>query len=140
MIVVDTNVIAYLHLDSEQRIVVDSVFAADPNWVAPYLWRSEFRNVLSQYVRKNLLSLMDASEIMDSAHRIMDGGEYDVSSERVLALAQSSGCSAYDCEFVALAHHLGIPLVTVDQQLLLNFPEIALSPAEFLTRGGKQDA
>ncbi len=32
---------------------------------------------------------------------------YSVISRHVLTLAEHSGCSAYDCEFVALAQDLG---------------------------------
>jgi predicted nucleic acid-binding protein len=51
---------------------------------------------------------------------------------RVLELAAESGCSAYDCVFVALAEELGVRLVTVDQQILRQFPAIASSPESFL--------
>ncbi len=54
----------------------------------------------------------------------MDGREYDVPSRDVLALAARSGCSAYDCEFVALSISLDAPLVTADRQLITSFPDI----------------
>ena len=38
----------------------------------------------------------------------------------------TSHCSAYDCEFVALALELEVPLVTADRQLLRSFPRIAV--------------
>ena len=47
-------------------------------------------------------------------------------------LAAASTCSAYDCEFVALAQNLGAPLVTVDRQILSQFPEIAVSLDAFI--------
>jgi len=37
-------------------------------------------------------------------------------------LAASSGCSAYDCEFVAAAQQLDAPLVTADRALRKGFP------------------
>ena len=43
----------------------------------------------------------------------------------ILDLVASSTCSAYDCEFVALAQELGVPLVTTDKQILRDFPRIA---------------
>jgi predicted nucleic acid-binding protein len=49
----------------------------------------------------------------------------------VLELASRSGCSAYDCEFVALAQDLEVPLVTNDRQILKAFPTIAISPSAF---------
>jgi len=51
-----------------------------------------------------------------------------VASEQVLQLATSSGgCSAYDCEFVAAAQQLGVPLVTEDRAILTAFPGLARS-------------
>jgi predicted nucleic acid-binding protein len=57
--------------------------------------------------------------------------EYAVESTHVLRLAQASRCSAYDCEYVALAEALSILLVTQDRALLKAFPGRAVSPAAF---------
>lgn len=45
----------------------------------------------------------------------------------VLRLADSTGCSAYDAEFIVLAQELGIHLVTMDSMILKTFPETAIS-------------
>ena len=55
-----------------------------------------------------------------------------MASHQVLALAAASTCSAYDCEFVALAKDLNVPLITVDKQVLSQFPEVATPLAEFV--------
>ncbi|NLH43945.1 MAG: type II toxin-antitoxin system VapC family toxin [Planctomycetes bacterium] len=55
-----------------------------------------------------------------------------VASHPVLALAAASACSAYDCEFVALAKDLNLPLVTADKQILTQFPDVAVSLATFV--------
>jgi len=127
MIVVDTNIIGYLYLTSDRSPQAEQVLLKDPEWTAPLLWRSEFRNVLALYIRQQLLSLEDAQQIMDEAVNLMQDREYDVASLQVLNLVASSTCSAYDCEFVALAQDLGVPLVTVDRQILEQFPDIAVS-------------
>jgi predicted nucleic acid-binding protein len=132
MIVVDTNVIGYLYLPSERHMQAEQALRKDPLWLAPLLWRSELRNVLALHVRKGLLSLANAQQIMEAALRLMQGREYETSSHPVLALAAASTCSAYDCEFVALAKDLNIPLITVDKQVLKQFPDIAVSLAEFV--------
>jgi predicted nucleic acid-binding protein len=44
-----------------------------------------------------------------------------VDSQRVLELVRDSDCSAYDCEFVALALRLDTKLVTMDAKLLTAF-------------------
>jgi hypothetical protein len=48
-----------------------------------------------------------------------------VSTPKVLGLASRPGCSAYDCEFVALAMDLEVPLVTCDRKLAKAFPTVA---------------
>jgi len=52
------------------------------------------------------------------------------SSDDVLQLVRDSSCSAYDCEFVALAKKLSVPLVTEDKQILKDFPMISISLAQ----------
>jgi predicted nucleic acid-binding protein len=132
VIVVDTNIIGYLYLNSERSKQAEQGLRKDPQWSAPLLWRSEFRNVLVSYIRKQLLSLQAAEEIMEEAMNLMIGQEYEVVSSRVLNLAARSSCSAYDCEFVALAQDLGVPLVTVDKQVFEQFPDIAVSLDKYL--------
>jgi predicted nucleic acid-binding protein len=132
MIVVDTNVIGYLYLSSDRSTQAEQAFIRDPHWVAPLLWRSEFRNVLALYIRKQLLSLAEAQQIIDEATNLMQSQEHLANSSDVLRLVASSTCSAYDCEFVALATSLNVPLVTVDKQILEQFPQVALSLDEFI--------
>jgi len=125
VIVADTNVIAYLLIPSPFTAMAERVYGRDPEWVAPTLWRSEFRNVLSLYVRRAVLTLEQAIGLQDEAEDLMRGHEYDVVSADVLSLASESGCSAYDGEFVALARFLGVPLVTADRRLAQAFPQVA---------------
>jgi predicted nucleic acid-binding protein len=127
MIVVDTNVIGYLFLASERSVLAERALQRDSEWAAPIIWRSELRNVLVRYLRKTIITLKQAQGIMGSALELMRGREYEVSSYEVLRLASESTCSAYDCEFIAAALDLKIPLVTVDKQLLREFPAAAVS-------------
>jgi len=126
VIVVDTNIIAYLCLPDEHTTPAAlSLLRSDAGWVAPVLWRSEFRNVLSGYLRRGRLTLNQAIRVQGEAEDLMSGGEYDVDSDTVLKLAADSGCSSYDCEYVALAKHLGVRLVTRDERVLGAFPGLA---------------
>lgn len=132
MIVVDTNIIAHLHLTTEWSRRSCDLLQKDADWSAPLLWRSEFRNVLGGYLRKGALSLEQARQVMAEALRTMSGREFSISSNRVLDLTAASACTAYDCEFVALAQDLGVRLVTADRQILASFPETAIALDEFL--------
>ncbi len=131
MIVVDTNVIGYLYLNNVHTPMAEKALQRDRIWVAPLLWRSEFRSVLASYLRKGILTLADAVSIISEASALMQGGEYQVNSVQVLALVKASTLSAYDCEFVALARDLKVQLVTMDRNILAQFPGEAVSLAEF---------
>lgn len=133
MIVVDTNVIGYLYLPSHHRSLSEQLLAIEPDWVAPSLWQSEFRNVLALYLRHNHLTLSEIHVIARKAEQLMQGKTSDVNSLHVLNLVAASSCSAYDCEFVALAHELNVPLLTFDKKILAEFGSTAVSPPQFLS-------
>ena len=133
MIVADTNIISYLLLPTPYSESVDAAYQLDSEWVAPLLWKSEFRNVLALYLRKEIINLEKALLLQETAESIMTQNEFDVPSSQVLALINESNCSSYDCEFVALAHHLNTPLVTQDKKILKEFPSTAITVAELLS-------
>lgn len=132
MIVADTNLVAYFLLPGQRSAEARAVFRKDPEWAAPLLWRSELRNVLALYMRRSVLALGQALEIMADAETLLGGREYSLPSEPIIRLAAGSACSAYDCEFVALAEELGVSLVTSDAKLLGEFARTAVSPAQFV--------
>jgi predicted nucleic acid-binding protein len=132
VIVVDTNLIAYLLCGGEHTDIAREVFLRDHEWSAPILWRSEFANVLARPLRRKEISVERAVEIHQLAEALLDGRQFAVPTERVLQLVAASPCSAYDCEFVALAQYLKASLVTSDRDVLRAFPQIALSPDRFL--------
>jgi predicted nucleic acid-binding protein len=108
------------------------VLEIDPQWAAPALWRSEFRNILAFYMRRNLITLADAFEVQTKAELLLKGNEFEVDSLSILKLADESGCSAYDCEFVCLAQSIESKLVTADKKILHKFPGVAISLRNFL--------
>jgi predicted nucleic acid-binding protein len=126
VIVVDTNVIAYLYLPGVFTPQAEALLEADAEWISPWLWRSEFRNILAGYVRRKTISLSAAVDLQAEAERLLAGGEFEVDSRAVLELAAQSGCSAYDCEFVALAVVLGVKLVTMDAQVTRAYPTLTM--------------
>jgi predicted nucleic acid-binding protein len=134
MIVVDTNVICYRWMASPQSALAEAAFGRDPDWIAPLLWRSEFRNVLAGALRHRLVTLDAATEIAYKAEETFSGREFVVSSRAVMRLISQSRCSAYDCEFVALAEEQNISLLTGDRQILLDFPKRAISLEKFVHR------
>ena len=132
MIVVDTNIICYRWLPTSHSSDADNALAKDPDWIAPLLWRSEFRNAVAGAIRQKLITLQVANDIIEKAEGHFLDREFVVSSRAVLDLIANSMCSAYDCEFVALAEEQQVPLVTVDRQILREFPEITISLERFV--------
>ena len=134
MIVVDTNVVAYLWLPGGFTAAAERLLEEDHDWAVPLLWRSEFRSVLVGAVRQRALSLPRARAMAAAAEAHLQGREYAVETAHVLSLSNRSGCSAYDCEFVALAEDLGARLVSNDGAVLRAFPAVAVPLHEFAPR------
>lgn len=132
MIVADANLLAYLVMPGERTAEAEAVLAKDPTWVAPALWRSELRSVVNKYIVRGDLTIARAVSLLGQLDEVIGGREGDVDAEDVLALALRSKCSTYDCEYVALAKTLGVPLVTTDRAILKAFPALAMTPAQFL--------
>ena len=125
MIVVDSNIVAYLYLPGDQTANAEVLLEQNPNWAAPVLWRSEFRNILAGYLRRKTISFDQACSLQNEAESLLAGSEFEVDSAAVLELVRDSDCSAYDCEFIALAIQLDTKLVTLDKKLLRAFPQRA---------------
>ncbi len=134
MIIADTNIISYLLLPTSYTDSVEKLYKIDPDWSAPILWKSEFRNVMALYLRKKIITLEKAMQLQDTAESVIIQNEYDVSSSQILALINESNCSSYDCEFVALAHHFDTKLITQDKKILKEFPSTATSVSDFLSQ------
>jgi predicted nucleic acid-binding protein len=132
MIVVDTNTIAYFYIQGPRTGQAEKVWTKDSEWIAPSIWKSEFISILALCFRQGTLSFDDALLIAEEAQLLMQEREFDVQPAQVLQLVSRSKCSSYDCEFVALAGDLHLPLITSDRQILKEFPSIALSMEDFV--------
>ena len=127
MIVVDSNVLAYLYLPGEYTAAAEVLLEHDSDWAAPILWRSEFRNILAGYMRRKAITFEQANSLQREAESLLEGAEFELESVAVLELVRDSDCSAYDCEFIALAMKLDTKLVTMDKKLLRAFPKRAIA-------------
>lgn len=132
MIVVDSNIIAYLMIPSDRTKEVEKLLLKDSEWIAPLLWRSEFRNILTLYMKQSQMSLILAEQTIARAENLLSEREYGVLSSDVLALTYEKSLSAYDAEYVVLAINFGVPLITVDKKLLKQASEYAVSPTKYL--------
>jgi predicted nucleic acid-binding protein len=125
LIVVDASILAYCYLSGQFTTAARALMREEPDWAAPLLWRSELRSVLTGYLRRQELSVQEARRIQSEAEDLMRDNEYEVDSPSVLDLVSRCDCSAYDCEYVALATQLGTRLVTMDAKVLRAFPQVA---------------
>lgn len=131
MIVADTNLVSYLLIDGEHTEGARAVWGVDADWRLPPLWRAEFLSVLTLSTRVGVLDRAGALLVWRRATALFGSREIDPSGESVLAAALRDGISAYDAQFVALAEHLGVPLVTADKALLRARPDLARSIRAF---------
>jgi predicted nucleic acid-binding protein len=131
VIVVDTSVLVCFWLPGDFAELAEAAKDKDGVWAAPILWRAEFRNVLAGYLRKRLLTEAEANAAYLNAQKDLGAQEFSVPTERIIRLVMSSNCSAYDCEYIALAQDLSVPLVTTDKQILREFPKTAVSLETF---------
>ena len=136
MIVADVNLVAALLLGGADAPSATAVLRRDADWAAPALWRSEFRSILAAYIRRRGLSLDHAVEMFAHAERLLTPRELLPDAAVVLRLVRRSPCSAYDCEYVAAAERLRVPLITLDREVLRHFPAIALRPDQWLAGAG----
>jgi predicted nucleic acid-binding protein len=136
MIVADANQLVYLYVRGGALTDrAEAVYRRDSHWAAPFLWRSEVRNALARMIRERKITMDNACGVLADAEALLKNQEYLVASPDVLTLAIQSGCTTYDCEYVALAEALDVPLVTQDREVLRAFPARAVSPEQFVTVG-----
>jgi predicted nucleic acid-binding protein len=131
MIVVDVNTIAYYWIPGELTDLAVRAYERDPDWVSTTLWRSEFRNILAGYLRRKQLSDIQVAKCLEGAESQMAGKEYILPSSLIMDKVKKSQCSAYDCEYIALADDLNVKLITSDKQILAEFPKHAISLKKF---------
>ena len=133
MIVVDTNIICLRWLPAAETSQADALLKRDPDWGTAILWRWEFRNALAGYVRRGSLTGNAATTICSRAEAAMSEREFWAQPADIFPLVSHSSCTAYDCEFVAVARDHGVRLITADREVLREFPHIAVSLADFLS-------
>jgi len=131
VIVVDNSVLVSFWLPGAGAELAEAAKAKDGVWAVPILWRAEFGNVLAGYLRRNRLTEAEANAAFLNAQKDIGAQEFTVPADRILRLVLRSQCSAYECEYVALAQDLDVPMVTTSEQVVREFPQTAVSLATF---------
>ena len=131
MVVVDTNVVAYLLIEGDHTAQAQALYARDPGWRSEGFLLVEFSNLLATYVRAGRLDGEAARGLLATAERTLTG-IVNLPHARAMAIAAEFGVSAYDARFIAVARSLGVKLVTEDAKLRRAAPALTQTIAQAL--------
>ena len=134
--VIDTNVLAYLLLGTEQFVdEAKAGFAAITNPLAPAHWGTELANIIWMAVRSGVLPSEEGPVRLSLARRLgIESVAVGTLCQGALLRSMASGVPVYDTLFVELAVRAKCPLATFDKAVLKAFPDIAMRPYEFAAR------
>lgn len=131
MVVVDTNILAYLLIEGDRTKQAQALYATDSDWRSEAFILVEFSNVLATYRRMHALSRQQAESLLaEAASRVRE--LLSVPNLRALRCAERFAVSAYDARFLAVADTLGAKLVTEDAKLRAAAPDLTRSLAQAL--------
>ena len=95
---------------------------------APGLWAYEIRNSVLMGVRRNRLTRSDAEEFLDSIPDLRISLIDPPSYGPVFTLAERHGLTFYDAAYLELAIREGLPLASLDAQLMRAAGHAGVSP------------
>jgi predicted nucleic acid-binding protein len=128
VVLVDTNVLAYLMLEGDRTSAAQELFERDADWRSEAFIMVEFLNVLTTYVRTKVLSRDQGLKLLAGAEKLVPVLT-SVQNARALEVATQFRISAYDARFVALAIQMKVKLVTEDAKLRAAVPSWTVSLA-----------
>lgn len=134
MLLVDTNVVAYLLIEGNHTEAAQQLRRRDPDWRSEAFLLVEFTNVLASSIANKRMTFRLAQDFLGKAVALFDGKLRTMSPASVLAAAVRHGVSAYDARFLALAETIGLPIVSEDKKLRTAAPELTQSLADALAR------
>ena len=117
MVVVDTNVLAYLLITSDQTPAAQALFEHDDDWHTEAFALIELCNLLTTACRSRGLSSSRARRILESGENLLRGHLHTVAHKSALTVANELAISAYDARFITVAQQLDQRLVTEDTRL-----------------------
>jgi predicted nucleic acid-binding protein len=131
VLVVDTNVVAYLLIEGEKTGQARDLWAADHDWHAPRLLFYELANVFCRLAKQRALPLQAGLAGLERGASLVRMLDRDPPAARILEIASKLGLTAYDACYLATAEMVRAPLVTEDIRLLRVAPQVARSLASF---------
>ena len=132
MLLVDTNVVAYLLIEGDHTEAAQELHASDSDWRSEAFLLVEFTNVLVSSIARKRMTLSMAEDFLAKVFSLFDGKLGRIPHASVLAIATRHRVSAYDARFLSLADQLGSRLITEDDRLRAAAPALTQSLAEAL--------
>ena len=132
MLLVATNVVAYLLIEGDHTEAAQELHARDSDWRSEAFLLVEFTNVLVSSIARKRMTLPMAKDFLAKVFSLFDGKLGRIPNASVLAIATRHRVSAYDARFLSLADQLGSRLITEDARLRAAAPALTQSLAEAL--------
>jgi predicted nucleic acid-binding protein len=132
VLIIDTNVVAYLLIDGDYTAAARLLHRRDDDWRSEAFIMVEFTNVLTASIAARRMNLVLAQRFLADATSLLHGKLASVPHGSVLSLAVQYRVTAYDARFLALAQQLDRRLVTEDAKLRAAAPKLTQSLAEAL--------
>jgi predicted nucleic acid-binding protein len=128
VVLVDTNILAYLMIEGDRTPAAQELYARDADWRSEAFVMVEFSNVLATYVRTKALAYGQGLKLLEKAQALIPVLT-SVMHAQALQSATEFGISAYDARFIALAKQMRVKLVTEDTKLQAAVPSWTVSLA-----------
>jgi predicted nucleic acid-binding protein len=132
VVLVDTNILAYLIIEGDRTASAQKLFERDSDWCSEAFVMVEFSNILATYVRTKALTQAQGTRLLTEAQALLST-LHNMTNTRALETAMQYEISAYDARFISLARHLKLRLVTEDAKLRTAVPSWTISLADALT-------
>jgi predicted nucleic acid-binding protein len=131
VVLVDTNVLAYLLIEGDRTTEAQALYAKDPDWQSEAFELVELTNILTTYTRTGALTREQGIKLLAEAQTLLPPLR-SVSHQEAYEVAVEFGISAYDARFIALARQMKSKLVTEDAKLRKAVPAWTMSLSESL--------
>jgi predicted nucleic acid-binding protein len=131
MVVVDTNILAYLLIEGDRTRDAQALYVKDADWRSEAFVLVEFSNILVTYLRSGALSRRHAQALLIEAEKRVRA-LVNLPHLRALRVAEQFAVSAYDARFLGAAQSLGARLVTEDARLRTAAPALTMSLSDAL--------
>ena len=136
MLLVDTNVVAYLLIHGDHTEAAQELRRRDSDWRSEALLLVEFTNVLASSIASRQDERPPRAGLpWQRPSTLLDGKLISIAHASALSMAVSYRVTAYDARFLALAQQLDRRLVTEDAKLRAAAPKLTQSLADALATG-----